>query len=458
MDFSNTKDKTNSLQQSGLLFDLEPLKGKSVSVSFTGSDISSDGGLLLLRECEQHTGIIDSISRCLNDDRHPSYVRHSFKELLTQRVFQIAAGYEDADDCDSLRRDNVLKICSGKLPGGADLASQPTMSRFENAVGNKELYGIAEAFLKQFIGSYSGEPPVIILDADDTNSTTYGGQQLSVFNDYYGDYCLMPLHIYEGHSGKLVTTILKPGSRSKSVNVFGILRRIVQRLRTVWKNTTIIIRGDGHFCSHQLMDWCVQQNDKVHFLTGLTGNSALKKLADTTIKTTESHYQQTQKPVKRYHSFEYKAGSWTNSQRVIVKVEASAKGTNVRYVVSDIRNVRTQQLYENGYCARGAMELRIKEHKLYLKSDRMSCTKFKANQLRLFLHSAAYVLLHTLQTQTLQGTEYATATFKTIREKIIKVAAYVREIKTAIKIELPASCPQISIMSRCFSLFKAIRT
>jgi len=458
MDFSNTKDKTNSLQQSGLLFDLEPLKGKSVSVSFTGSDISSDGGLLLLRECEQHTGIIDSISRCLNDDRHPSYVRHSFKELLTQRVFQIAAGYEDADDCDSLRRDNVLKICSGKLPGGADLASQPTMSRFENAVGNKELYGIAEAFLKQFIGSYSGEPPVIILDADDTNSTTYGGQQLSVFNDYYGDYCLMPLHIYEGHSGKLVTTILKPGSRSKSVNVFGILRRIVQRLRTVWKNTTIIIRGDGHFCSHQLMDWCVQQNDKVHFLTGLTGNSALKKLADTTIKTTESHYQQNQKPVKRYHSFEYKAGSWTNFQRVIVKVEVSAKGTNVRYVVTDIRNVRTQQLYENGYCARGAMELRIKEHKLYLKSDRMSCTKFKANQLRLFLHSAAYVLLHTLQTQMLQGTEYATATFKTIREKIIKVAAYVREIKTTIKIEFPASCPQKSVISKCLGLFEAIRT
>jgi hypothetical protein len=206
------------------------------------------------------------------------------------------------------------------------------------------------------------------------------------------------------------------------------------------------------------MDWCVQQKDNVHFLTGLTGNIALNRLAATIIKTTQSHYQQNQKPVKRYHSFEYKAGSWTNFQRVIVKVEVSAKGTNVRYVVTDIRNVRTQQLYENGYCARGAMELRIKEHKLYLKSDRMSCTKFKANQLRLFLHSAAYVLLHTLQTQMLQGTEYATATFKTIREKIIKVAAYVREIKTTIKIEFPASCPQKSVISKCLGLFEAIRT
>lgn len=458
MDFSSNKDKTKSGSHSGLFFDLAPLKGKTVSVSFTGSDISSDGGLLLIRECDAQIGIIDGISKCLNDDRHPSYIRHSFKEILTQRVFQIAAGYEDADDCDSLRGDDILKICSGKLPGAADLASQPTMSRFENAVGNKELYRIAEAFLNHFIRSYDQEPPVIILDADDTNSTTYGGQQLSVFNDYYGDYCLMPLHIYEGYSGKLVTTILKPGSRSKSVNVFGILRRIVQRLRTIWKNTTIIIRGDGHFCSHQLMDWCVQQNDNVHFLTGLTGNVALTKLAATIIKTTQSHYQQNQKPVKRYHSFEYKAGSWTNFQRVIVKVEVSAKGTNVRYVVTDMRNVRTQQLYENGYCARGAMELRIKEHKLYLKSDRMSCTKFKANQFRLFLHSAAYVLLHTLQTQMLQGTEYATATFKTIREKIIKVAAYVREIKTKIQIEFPACCPQINVMSRCLGLFAAIRT
>lgn len=458
MDFSSTKDKANNSHNSVLPFDLSRLKGKSISLSFTGSDVSSDGGLLLLRECEQQTGIVASISKCLKDDRHPSYVRHSLSELLTQRIFQIAVGYEDADDCDSLRGDDILKICSGRLPSAANLASQPTMSRFENAASNKELYRIAEEFLNHFIASYKDEPSVIILDADDTNSITHGNQQLSMFNDYYKDYCLMPLHIYEGHSGKLVTTILKPGSRSKSVNVFGILRRIIQRLRMVWKSTLIIIRGDGHFCSHQLMDWCVAQKNNVHFLTGLTGNAVLNRLAATTIKTCQSHYQQTQKPIKRYHSFEYKAGSWLNAQRVIVKVEVGAKGTNIRYVVTDIRNVRTQQLYENGYCARGAMELRIKEHKLYLKSDRMSCTKFKANQLRLFLHSAAYVLLHTLQTQMLHGTEYATATFKTIREKIIKVATYVREIKTKIQIELPASFPQIGIFSSCMNSYAALRT
>ena len=294
--------------------------------------------------------------------------------------------------------------------------------------------------------------------ADDTNTETHGSQQLALFNQFYGGYCLMPLHIYEAGSGKLVTTILKPGSRSKSVNVFGILRRLVQRLRAVWKNTTIIVRGDSHFCSHQLMDWCLSNADKVHFLTGLSGNTALHKLAAATICAAERLFAATGQPVKRYHSFDYKAGSWTHPQRVIVKVEVSSKGTNIRYVVTDIRSVRTQSLYENGYCARGAMELRIKEHKLYLKSDRMSCHRFKANQFRLFLHSAAYVLMHTLQTELLAGTALAKVTFKTLREKVIKVAAYVRELKHRISIELPASCPQQAVLGRCLGVFAALQT
>jgi hypothetical protein len=442
----------------GSLFTLPKLKGKSLTVAFTGHDVSSDGGLLLLRQSEQHTGIIDAISACLTDNRHQSYTAHSFHEMLSQRVFQIASGYEDADDCDSLRGDDMFKISCGRLPSDNALSSQPTMSRFENTPGNRELYRIAEAFLHNFIGSYTQEPEVIILDVDDTNSETHGAQQLALFNQFYGGYCLMPLHIYEGGSGKLVTTILKPGSRSKSVNVFGILRRVVQRLRAVWNNTTIIVRGDSHFCSHQFMDWCTGQAGRVHFLTGLSGNVALHKLADTTIRSAGRLFAASGQPVKRYHSFEYKAKSWTHPQRVIVKVEVSSMGTNIRYVVTDMRGVRTQSLYENGYCARGAMELRIKEHKLYLKSDRMSCHRFKANQFRLFLHSAAYVLMHTLQTELLAGTALAKVTFKTLREKVIKVAAYVRELKSRISIELPASCPQQAVMARCLSMFALRQT
>lgn len=456
MNFSENKITTVPSSEQGILFNISPVSGKRIEISFTGSDISSDGGLLLLKECEQQTGILRSISSCLRDERHQSYIDHSYEDMLTQRVFQIAAGYEDANDCHTLRNDNIFKLCSNRLPQAGPLASQPTMSRFENKPSRSEQYRIAEAFVNQFMESYTEEPQYIILDCDDTNSNIYGQQQLSLYNDYYGEYCYMPLHIYEGVSGKLITTILKPGRRSKNANVFAILSRLIVKLRICWKQTMIIVRGDGHFCNQQLMDWCGDM-EKVHFLTGLTANKALNKLAEITIESAKRQYVQTKQPVKRYHSFEYQATSWKQPQRVIVKVEANDKGTNIRYIVTDIRSVRTQQLYEAGYCARGAMELRIKEHKTYLQSDRMSCSDFAANQFRLFLHSAAYVLLHTLQTEVLCTTQYATATFKTIREKIIKAAAYVTEMKTKIKVELPACCPELAVLSRCLGLFEALR-
>lgn len=447
----------NSEEKLAVLFEVAAVKDKEVKVSFTGSDISSDGGVLLLKECERQTGIIKSIAACLRDERNPSYLRHSFEQMVTQRVLQIAAGYEDADDCDSLRSDDIFKLCSGRLPSDGALASQPTMSRFEHTPGRSDLYRIAEAFIDGFIGSYAEQPQIIVLDCDDTNSNTYGNQQLTLYNDYYGEHCYMPLHIYEGLSGKLVTTILKPGRRSKNINVFAILSRVIKRIRSRWTDTMIVMRGDSHFCSRQLMDW-IAGMENVHFLTGLTANAVLNRHAAATLKGAEKEYKRTGRPVKRYHCFSYKAGEWKNAQRVIVKVEVSEKGINIRYVVTDMRQANARKLYEDVYCGRGGMELRIKEHKTYLSSDRMSCTTFAANQFRLFLHSAAYVILHNLQTEVLGGTEYAKSTFKTLREKIIKVAAYVKELKTRIRIELPASCPQIAIFSRCFLLFEALRT
>jgi len=439
------------------LFNLSAICKKPIELSFTAEKISSDGGLLLMKEIENQSGILEAISNCIEEDRHPGYIKHSINSMLTQRVFQIAAGYEDANDCDTLRDDMVLKICSDVLPeSGNSLSSQPTMSRFENSLSRSELYKIAVAFVDNFIQSYSREPAVIILDADDTNSNTYGAQQLALFNDYYGEYCYMPLHIYEGVSGKLITTILKPGRRSKTADVFSILQRIIAHLRKVWKNTIIIVRGDGHFCSKELMAWTTKQ-DKVHFLTGLTGNKSLHDLARVTIDSAEKQYKSTGKPVKRYHSFDYAAGSWSGTQRVIVKVEISEKGTNIRYVVTDIRCVRTKALYEQGYCARGQMELYIKENKSHLLSDRMSCSRFEANQFRLFMHSAAYVLLHALREKILRGTEYATATMKTIRLRLIKVAAYVKEMKTRIKIELPKQFPDMVVMANCLGKFNELR-
>ena len=457
MSFSENKitEKTLTGQTDGpicqsKLFDLPPIENKRVEASFTASEISSDGGLLLVRNIEDQTGIIKALVSCIEDTRHPGYIDHTLEEIASQRVYQIVAGYEDANDCNTLRDDTILKMSVGRLPMTGDaLASQSTMTRFENTPRASELYNIAYVFADKFVESYGSEPPVIIIDCDDTNSDTHGAQQLALFNNYYGEYCYMPLHIYEGLSGKLITTILKPGRRSKSTKVYGILKRLIAHLRKSWKNTVIIVRGDSHFCSKELMDWCVSQ-PKVHFITGLTANSVLNSRVEYLVKSCENQYAGYGKPVKRYHSFGYKAGSWENQQRVIVKIEVSDKGTNVRFIVTDLLEYRTKALYEQGYCGRGKMELNIKDHKTYLKSGRMSCNSFYANQFRLFLHSAAYVLMHSLQENMLKTKGLAAVTMKTLRERFIKIAAQVRELKTKIKVEYPASCPQADLLENYF--------
>jgi hypothetical protein len=385
----NSKNKTGQQQPQNLhqsaLPALEPVAGKSVDVRFSGRDISSDGGALLLREVDQQIGLTQALAGCISDHRDHRYVRHDLREMLAQRIYQIGCGYEDANDCNHLRRDPVFKMCSGRSPySDPDLASQPTISRFENGVSRTDLYRLSECLVEQFIHSYPSEPLVVIIDCDDTNNNTHGQQQLSLFNAFYGEYCYMPVHIYEGLSGKLITTILKPGRRSKGTDLFAILRRLISKLRSRWADTVIVVRGDSHFCSPQLMDWA-KALAGVHFLTGLAGNPRLHALAAGTIAAAETAYRRTNSPVRRYHSFRYKAGSWSCSQRVIVKVEAGPMRTNVRYIVTDMTSYRASHLYQKGYCKRGAAELRIKDHKRYLRSDRSSCSRFEANQLRLFL-------------------------------------------------------------------------
>ncbi len=449
---SNSGTKPQEITQKSL-FPLTSSNGKKVEVNFTLKKTSSDGGLLLLREVEKQLGLIDSLAGCIEDPRNQSYVKHSTKRLLSQRIMQIAAGYEDANDCNALRDDEVVKVCCETTES---LSAQPTMSRFENQITASQNYKMAKVFVDKFIASYDHEPKIIILDSDDTSSLTYGNQQLTMFNNYYGDYCYMPLHIYEGFSGKLVTTILKPGRRSKSLDVFSIHKRIISYLRQHWPNTMIILRGDSHFCSKEFMEWA-RESHRVEFITGLSGNSVLNQKAKITIESAKKNFQQSGTPVKRYHSFQYQASSWAFAERVVVKVEVSSMGTNVRYIVSSLQNVRAKALYEQGYCARGAAELRIKEHKTYLKSDRMSCNSFKANQFRLFLHSAAYVLMHSLQSMALVGTEFAKATMKTLQLKLIKVAARVKVLKSKIKIELPAEFYSDRVFMKCFKKFETLR-
>lgn len=455
MDKSTNFPATNTSHSevSPTLFNLSDFDKKKVDVRFSAEQTSHDGGLLLLREVEQQTGLIGRLADCVKDNRHQGYVQHSVTSMLSQRIFQIAAGYEDANDCDSMKNDGILKVCSG---GQQALSSQPTMCRFENSPATPELFSMAKVFVDTFIASYPAPPEVIILDCDDTSALTYGQQELTLFNSYYGDHCYMPLHIYEGLSGKLITSVLKPGRRSKGADFFSLLKRIICYLMKHWPDTIIVLRGDAHFCSKEFMDWS-ETMDTVDFITGLTGNQTLNNMIRATKQTAERLFAERGTPVRLYHSFLYQAGSWGDYQRVVAKVEVSTMGINVRFITSSLRNVKAKELYEKGYCARGAAELRIKDHKSYLASDRMSCTSFKANQFRLFLHSAAYVLIHTLQQEVLKGTAYAKATMKTIQLKLIKVAAKVKILKTKVTVELPEEFATRWVFEKCFGLFQALR-
>jgi hypothetical protein len=433
---------------------------KTVLINFNGGFLSSDAGALLLRDVEEQIGLIRKMAEVIPDSRDARYIRHKIEELLSQRVAQIACGYEDADDCDALRNDPIFKMIAGRYPEfGEALASQPTMSRCENSMTRTTLYRLARVFADMFTASYAEEPECIILDFDDTDDPVHGLQQLSLFNNYYKEQCYLPLHVYEGQSGKLITTILKPGKRCTGKQMLAIVKRLIGHLRAAWPKTVILFRGDSHFAYPEVMDWIEAQQD-VHYLTGLTGNSRLQKEVQPVVERARRRYarSESEKEVKLFHAFLYQADTWSKPRRVIAKIEVTAKGLNLRFVVTDIRGGTAAQIYTEFYCARGEAELYIKDHKLYLKSDRTSCQEFEANQFRLFLHSAAYVLIHTLKTNLLKHTELATATINTIQLRLLKIGARIRECKTRIVVELPSQYPLKELLLRSFQLCTLLRS
>lgn len=410
--------------------------GKKVQVDFNAGQVSSDGGWLLLREAEAEIGIVEKMATALDEHRHPSYVKHQAIALLKQRVFQIAAGYEDGNDSDTLRDDPLLKLSCEK---DDSLASQPTMCRFENAQGKRALYRMAEVLLDCFIESYEKAPEGIVIDLDDTDDRVHGSQQLSLFNNYYGDYCYMPLHIYEGKSGKLITTILRPGKRPTGRESVSILKRIIRRIRRVWPEVGILIRADFHFSSPVLFDYC-REND-IKYVIGYNSFKPLVKQAEGLLGQARELYESTGKPVKLYGECRYKAKSWSAPGRIIYKAEYNTQGSNQRFIVTNLDHSSRSFIYEDVYCSRGAVELMIKEHKTHLLSDRTSCTSFLANQFRVFLHSMAYVVLHHFREKHLAATELAKAQFNTIRLRLIKIGAQVSVLSTRIKVHLPSSYP-----------------
>ena len=420
------------------------ISGKRVEADFEGGNVTSDGGVMFLRETESNVGILSRMVSALVDRRHPSYVDHPLEVLVKQRVYQIACGYEDANDCDDLRRDPGIKAACDRLPvTGLDLACQSTMSRLENSVKRKDLYRLARVFVDAFIASYARPPKAIILDIDDTDDPTHGSQQLSMFNAHFGTHCFMPLHIYEGQSGKLITTILRPGHPFKGKQIVTVLKRLIPYIRKAWRNVEIFLRGDSKYSSPAIHDFC--EDNKVYYVLGQATNEKLKAIGSPLMEQAKALAEDGKK-VRLFKSFDYKAGSWRQARRIVYKAEVTLNESNPRFVVTNLKSSRAEFVYDRIYCARGRMEGFIKNHKTFLHSDRTSCHRFEANQFRLFLHSAAYVLLHALREKGLSGTTWATAQFNTIQNRFLKVGARVVERVTKVQFHFPTSYPLKRVM------------
>lgn len=417
------------------------INSKKIHASFDGGTITSDAGVMWLREVDRQISLTDALANAICDKRDQRYVKQEMHTMIAQRIYQISCGYEDANNCDDLRVDPAFKMAVNRLPiEGDDLASQPTISRLENAVTRSDLYRISEVLVDQFIDSYAKPPEIIVLDFDHTDNETHGHQQLTLFNGYYDEYCYLPLHVYEGLSGKLITTILRPGKRPDGKENTAIAKRIVRKIQKAWPSTHLLFRGDSHFAQPELFD-CLEDNHAT-YVTGMTGNAVLQRLAEPLVAKVRRLSEKTDRAgICCFSSVRYQAGTWRSKRRVVIKAEMTPLGMNVRFVVTNLGTASNEGVYKIIYCGRGNMENFIKDHKVYLKSDRSSCSNFLANQFRLFLHSAAYILLQSLRQNLLRGSELAYARVNTIREKLLKIGARVIERKTMIRIHLPTSFP-----------------
>jgi hypothetical protein len=450
--------KTNTVgQQNTPELSLGKLAGKRTSIAFDDPNVSSDGGSLLLQLQAQRTGLIDDLADAITDQRDPRYVKHLNGELLAQRILQIGNGWEDCNDCDHLKCDPIIKIGAGRDPLGEDLGSQPTMSRLENSVTERDLIAMAYVLVDHFIASYDKAPEMICLDMDPSAHLVYGQQELGLYNTHVEDYCLMPFYVFEGNSGKLITAILRPGKTPTHDEIISVTKRLVRRIRQAWPKVQIVFRADSHHAKPEVMDWL--EDHGLLYVMGLSQNQVLNRTCKFVRKEVKRAYQRTLKASRRFHSFYYATKkTWRQQRRVICRALANDSGTDLRYIVTNIKQAGAQYLYETVYSQRGNAELMIKEIKLGLRSDRSSCGSKQANQFRLFLHAAAYALIHDFRERVLAGTELANASIGTIRLRLLKIAARVVRTARTIRVHLPEGFAYKEIFTKAAALLVPVST
>jgi Transposase DDE domain group 1 len=410
-----------------------------LEAAFDGGKLTSDGGLCWLAKADEQLGLCEAIARQVPEWRGPS-VRHSLLTLVRQRVYQIACGYEDQDDADALRKDPLLKSVLGRLPEtDPDLASQPTISRLENAPDAKGCLRIARALLELYVQERGkgGAPERVLLDFDATDDPVHGDQEGGYYHGFYEERILHPLLVFDGETNQLIAAILRPGNTHASRGALAILKRIVKRLREEWPAVEIEIRADAGFAVPEIYDYC--EKEGIGYTIGLISNPRLEALAQDLLRRAkwESEEREGEK-VRLVSSGSYQADSWERARRVIYKAEVLQKGTNTRFVVSS-RSEEPQELYE-WYVRRGEAEGWIKDFKLAIKADRLSCHRFFANQFRLLLHAAAYWLLDVLREKLVEN-GVKRMQLDTLRLVVVKIGGRVRQLLTKVRLHLASGHP-----------------
>ena len=426
-------------------FSFPAVSRKQITAAFDGGRLTSDGGVMLLAMADRRLGIAERLARFFPDARDPTRITHTLADMIRARVFAISCGYEDADDLDFLRTDPAFKLACGRLPdSGANLCSQPTLSRLENAPSLKDAIRLTYALVEQWMASYEREPASVILDIDDTCDVVHGHQQLSLFNAHYDERCFLPIHVYDTERSRPVAVVLRPGKTPGGVEVRAHLRRLVRRIRTRWSKTRITFRGDGHYARPEAMAWC--EATGVDYIFGLPGSKPLSKKVDETADAVRTERAVTGKPVVRgYCETRHGAKSWNRERRAVARVEATTLGLDIRFVVTNIEHGSAEWIYDSLYCARGQAENLIKLHKSQLASDRTSCRSATANQVRLVLHTAAYWLMLTVRDAIPKTRDLANAEFTTLRLRLIKIAARVIETASRVRLAFAACCPEADL-------------
>lgn len=424
-----------------------PLARRDVLARFDAGAISSDGGVVLLREVDRRIHLLDRVDRLMPDPRNPFFIEHDQRTLLAQRVLAIACGWEDLNDHTTLRNDLLFQLAtdrkaSGRKSGQGDvdperpLASASTLCRLENRASRRTCVQINKLLVELFIESHPSPPKEIILDFDATNDPVHGRQEGRFFHGYYDEYCFLPLYVFAGE--QLLCAYLRPSNIDGAKHAWAILALITRRLREAWPDVKIIFRGDSGFCRWKMLRWCDRRN--VDYIVGLAKNASLNRLSATLMADAEKQFKETGQKQRLFGEFDYAAGTWDKERRVIGRIEHTDKGENPRFIVTSLAG-DGQMLYEQTYCGRGEVENRIKEQQLGLFADRTSCHDFVANQFRLLLSSLAYVLIETLRRTHLAGTELARAQATTIRLKLLKIGALVQRSVRRIVIHLSESFP-----------------